>query len=306
MHEQQLTRPRSRRTADLETLKLTSDERAFLERRCPYLPAAYLDFLASYRFRPDEQVKFEFVSTGKDDQGIEWGSFELEIKGKWVETILYEVSLAPAHLAVALRSKTLPCSMRRTRCMGRSLSLRDSADRASHCSTGPAHVDYLGGLLHARRQGVGLHRAIRYGPRLCDDRPELIGPRVCLAEQARQKGHRLFEAGCVLSEFGSRRRRTYKAHDIVMRGLIKANEECGNGKAGQGGKLAGTSNLHFAHKYDLVPIGTVRHLFLQLCTDVGSLTRSSCDRSRTSSSWALRRSKVTRAATAGRWTCGRR
>ncbi|POY74549.1 hypothetical protein BMF94_2310 [Rhodotorula taiwanensis] len=177
----------------LETLKLTSDERAFLERRCPYLPAAYLDFLASYRFRPDEQVKFEFVSTGKDDQGIEWGSFELEIKGKWVETILYEVPL------MSIISE----------------AYFTHVDKA---------WDYIGQF-----------------------------------EQARQKGHRLFEAGCVLSEFGSRRRRTYKAHDIVMRGLIKANEECGNGKAGQGGKLAGTSNLHFAHKYDLVPIGTIAH-----------------------------------------------
>lgn len=77
-------------------------------------------------------------------------------------------------------------------------------------------------------------------------------------EQARGKGHRLFEAGCVLSEFGSRRRRTYKAHDIIMRGLIKANEDCADGQKGKGGKLAGTSNLHFAQKYDLAPIGTVR------------------------------------------------
>lgn len=63
----------------------------------------------------------------------------------------------------------------------------------------------------------------------------------------------------MLSEFGSRRRRTYKAHDIVMRGLIKANEECGNGKEGKGGKLSGTSNVHFAQKYDLAPIGTIAH-----------------------------------------------
>lgn len=81
--------------ADLETLRLQPEERAFLERRCPYLPTTYLDFLASFRFRPHEQVKFEFVSTGKDAQGVEWGSFELEIKGKWVDTILYEVSELP-------------------------------------------------------------------------------------------------------------------------------------------------------------------------------------------------------------------
>ncbi|BGP55626.1 hypothetical protein JCM8202_004887 [Rhodotorula sphaerocarpa] len=177
----------------LETLRLTDEERAFLERKCPYLPQSYLDFLSSYRFRPDEQVQFDFVSTEKDKNGTEWGSFELEIKGKWVETILYEVPL---------------------------MSIISEA-YFTHVDT---KFDYVGQV-----------------------------------EQAREKGHRLFEAGCILSEFGSRRRRTYKAQDIVMRGLIKANEECGNGQKGKGGKLAGTSNLHFAQKYDLAPIGTIAH-----------------------------------------------
>lgn len=59
-----------------------------------------------------------------------------------------------------------------------------------------------------------------------------------------------------MSEFGSRRRRTYKAHDIVMRGLVAANAEVSDGGKGKG-KLVGTSNVHFAHKYDVVPIGTV-------------------------------------------------
>ncbi|GAA5868235.1 hypothetical protein JCM3774_000612 [Rhodotorula dairenensis] len=177
----------------LETLRLQPEERAFLERRCPYLPQTYLDFLASFRFRPHKQVNFEFVSTGKDDKGVEWGSFELEIKGKWVDTILYEVPV---------------------------MSIISEA-YFTHVDT---KWDYVGQF-----------------------------------EQAREKGHRLFEAGCMLSEFGSRRRRTYKAHDIIIRGLIKANEDCGNGQKGKGGKLAGTSNLHFAQKYDLAPIGTIAH-----------------------------------------------
>lgn len=91
-------------------------------------------------------------------------------------------------------------------------------------------------------------------------------PQTPPTEQAHRKGLALFRAGCLLSEFGSRRRRTYRAHDIVMRGLVRAQDECaredgaegeGEGK-GERGKLAGTSNVHFAHKYDLVPIGTVR------------------------------------------------
>ncbi|BGP40195.1 nicotinate phosphoribosyltransferase [Rhodotorula kratochvilovae] len=178
----------------LETLSLTPAERAFLERRCPYFPASYLDYLSSFRFRPAEQVRLQFVPRegGADADGTEWGSFELEIEGKWVETILYEVPL---------------------------MSIISEA-YFTHVDTA---WDYTGQF-----------------------------------ENARQKGHRLYEAGCLLSEFGSRRRRTYKAHDIVMRGLIRANEECGNGEKG-GGKLVGTSNVHFAHKYDVAPIGTIAH-----------------------------------------------
>ncbi|GAA5820696.1 hypothetical protein JCM3770_001456 [Rhodotorula araucariae] len=176
----------------LETLTLTSSERAFLERRCPYFPASYLEYLSTFQFRPSEQVHLQFVPSVMDDDGTEWGSFELEIEGKWVETILYEVPL---------------------------MSIISEA-YFTHVDTA---WDYVGQL-----------------------------------ENARLKGRRLYEAGCLLSEFGSRRRRTYKAHDIVMRGLIRANEECGNGAQG-GGKLVGTSNVHFAHKYDVAPIGTIAH-----------------------------------------------
>lgn len=80
------------RCADLETLRLQPEERAFLERRCPYFPESYLDYLSNFRLRPDDQVKVEFVPNGeKDADGTEWGGFDLEIHGLWTETILYEV-----------------------------------------------------------------------------------------------------------------------------------------------------------------------------------------------------------------------
>jgi len=78
-------------------------------------------------------------------------------------------------------------------------------------------------------------------------------------ENARSKGEQLFKSGCIVSEFGSRRRRTHLAHDIIIRGLIDADKEFGSGKEGNGGKLAGTSNVHFAQKYDLNPVGTIAH-----------------------------------------------
>ena len=72
---------------------------------------------------------------------------------------------------------------------------------------------------------------------------------------AKQKGKELFTAGCVVSEFGSRRRRSYLAQDLVMQGLVAANAEFGTRE----GKLAGTSNVHFAEKFDVAPIGTIAH-----------------------------------------------
>lgn len=70
-------------------------------------------------------------------------------------------------------------------------------------------------------------------------------------EQAKQKGKALFTGGCVTSEFGTRRRRSYKAQDIIMRGLLAADKEFGGPDRG---RLAGTSNVHFAQKYDIAPM----------------------------------------------------
>ena len=75
-------------------------------------------------------------------------------------------------------------------------------------------------------------------------------------ELAKKKGKQLFESGCLLSEFGSRRRRSYKSQDIVLVGLLAVSREMeGNGK----GKLVGTSNVHFAMLMGLKPIGTMAH-----------------------------------------------
>lgn len=76
-------------------------------------------------------------------------------------------------------------------------------------------------------------------------------------EKAYQKGRALLEGGCIVSEFGSRRRRDYHTQDLVLQGLRRAADE--GQKAGWPGKLTGTSNVHFAMKHDILPVGTVAH-----------------------------------------------
>jgi nicotinate phosphoribosyltransferase len=78
-------------------------------------------------------------------------------------------------------------------------------------------------------------------------------------ENATHKGLKLIEAGCLFSEFGSRRRRDYQTHDIVLQGLMKAQKEADTNDKGWKGKFSGTSNVHFAMRYGLNPIGTVAH-----------------------------------------------
>ena len=76
-------------------------------------------------------------------------------------------------------------------------------------------------------------------------------------QKAYRKGCALLQNGCFFSEFGSRRRRDYRTQDIVMTGLSRA---AGEGvKQGWEGRLTGTSNVHFAMRYGVSPVGTVAH-----------------------------------------------
>jgi len=71
---------------------------------------------------------------------------------------------------------------------------------------------------------------------------------------AYEKAQALLKAQCHFSEFGTRRRRSYQAQDIVVKAMIRAAAEVPST-----GGFSGTSNVHLAHKYDLAPIGTIAH-----------------------------------------------
>ena len=55
--------------------------------------------------------------------------------------------------------------------------------------------------------------------------------------------------GVTIAEFGTRRRHSYEVHDVVMKELTNH----------KGKSFVGTSNVHFAHKYNVKPIGTHAH-----------------------------------------------
>lgn len=90
---------------------------------------------------------------------------------------------------------------------------------------------------------------------MCDTDWRLDGQR----EQAYRKGRDLLEHGIVLSEFGTRRRRSLATHDAVMDGLVQAHKDVQAAHLPKAGRLLGTSNVYLAKKYGLVPSGTIAH-----------------------------------------------
>ena len=77
--------------------------------------------------------------------------------------------------------------------------------------------------------------------------------------KSKDKALKLIEEGCVFSEFGSRRRRDYKTHALVVQGLVEASREAQENGKNWTGKFTGTSNVHQAMRYGVNPIGTVAH-----------------------------------------------
>jgi nicotinate phosphoribosyltransferase len=177
---------------ELGNISLQDEEYRYLETHCPYLNGTYLKFLQELRLRPREQVKLTFHAVG-DDTGSnsDLGDVDMQISGKWVETILYEIPV------LALTSEAY------FKFMDKDWNYSDQE------------------------------------------------------EQARAKGLRLLEAGCVFSEFGTRRRRDYHTQALVFKGLRVASDEAE--AKGWSGKLSGSSNVHLAMRFNIPPVGTVAH-----------------------------------------------
>lgn len=72
--------------------------------------------------------------------------------------------------------------------------------------------------------------------------------------KSKEKARRLIAAGCTFSDFGTRRRASFRAQDTVVRAM-KDYQESIKGP----GTFIGTSNVYLAMKYNLVPVGTMAH-----------------------------------------------
>jgi len=65
------------------------------------------------------------------------------------------------------------------------------------------------------------------------------------------KGWELYQNDIKFADFGTRRRFSFDNHDYVIEDLMKSAQKC----------LVGTSNVYFAKKYGITPIGTMAHEF---------------------------------------------
>lgn len=75
--------------------------------------------------------------------------------------------------------------------------------------------------------------------------------------KAYDKAARLLGAGCCYSDFGTRRRASFEAEEVVVRAM----NDCQKSQQWSG-NFVGTSNVYLAMKYDLTPVGTMAHEFI--------------------------------------------
>lgn len=67
----------------MSQLKMTKEEKLFIERRCYFFDPFFIDFLEGYQYNPDEV----FVSQNKE------GELSVVVEGYWYRTVLWEVPL---------------------------------------------------------------------------------------------------------------------------------------------------------------------------------------------------------------------
>lgn len=92
-----------------------------------------------------------------------------------------------------------------------------------------------------------------------------------LINQSFNKTEKLLNEGCVFSEFGTRRRRSFQVQKAIMTGIMKFVNNKDNKF---NGKFLGTSNVLFAKEFNVNPIGTIGHEWMMGVGAVHSIKNS--------------------------------
>ena len=94
-------------------------------------------------------------------------------------------------------------------------------------------------------------------------------------QRAEEKAVEIFKNGLVLGDMGTRRRLSYKHHSMVVETLKEVYNKGGyedeEGFHPWTGKLIGTSNVYFAMKHGLTPIGTMSHQLIEFEENVSGV-----------------------------------
>jgi nicotinate phosphoribosyltransferase len=175
-------------------LRFTEDELDYL-RRMRFIKSDFIDFLALFRLN---EKSITVTPSAKNN-----GEIDIEIKGPWLHTILFEIPV----LAIV-------------------------------------NEIYFRNTQNAPSYDVGRDR-LRDKIQLLGGQPEF--------------------SDCKIADYGTRRRFSKQWHEEVILKLME----------GLGGQFTGTSNVHYAMKHGLRPLGTMAHEYLQACQALGPRLRDS-------------------------------
>jgi nicotinate phosphoribosyltransferase len=175
-------------------LRFTDDELDYL-RRMRFIKGDFIEFLALFHLNE------KYISIEPSPKGN--GEIDIEIKGPWLHTILFEIPMLAIVNEVYFRNT--------------------------------------------------------------QQKPDYSEGRGRLVEKIQLLGARPEFADCKIADYGTRRRFSKQWHEEVILTL----------KDGLGEQFAGTSNVFYAMKHSLTPLGTMAHEYLQACQALGPRLRDS-------------------------------
>ncbi len=78
---------------ELANVSLTAAELDYLKNTCTYFNNDYLQLLTTFRLHPSKQIHASFALLNDTGSPDDVGDLSLDISGRWLDTILYEIPL---------------------------------------------------------------------------------------------------------------------------------------------------------------------------------------------------------------------